>query len=148
MAVSAERDNKPAVIIDLDPQPSAPKWRDLREDESPVVQPAQVNRLGVLLEEASRHGTTFVVIDTSPNSESASPAAGRAADLALIPCRPHWLDLKAIGSSIEFALFAPWAPLGFPQPPPQSQTSKGLPYRQPLYFLWWARRGLNPQPPA
>jgi chromosome partitioning protein len=85
LAVSAERDNKPAVIIDLDPQPSAPKWRDLREDESPVVQPAQVNRLGVLLEEASRHGTTFVVIDTSPNSESASPAAGRAADLALIP---------------------------------------------------------------
>ena len=106
LAVSAERDNKPTVIIDLDPQASASTWKDLREDESPVVQPAQVNRLGVILEEASRQGAAFVVIDTSPNSESASLAAARAADLVLIPCRPHLLDLKAIGSSIELARLA------------------------------------------
>lgn len=65
-----------------------------------------MNRLGVLLEEANRQGATFVVIDTSPNSESASLAAARAADLVLIPCRPHLLDLKAIGSSIELARLA------------------------------------------
>jgi chromosome partitioning protein len=106
LAVSAERDNKPTVIIDLDPQASASTWKDLREDESPVVQPAQVNRLGVILEEASRQGAAFVVIDTSPNSESASLAAARVADLVLIPCRPHLLDLKAIGSSIELARLA------------------------------------------
>jgi len=136
LAVSAERDNQPTVIIDLDSQASASTWKDLWEDESPVVQPAQVNRLGVLLEEANRQGATFVVIDTSPNSESASLAAARAADLVLTPYRRRWLDLKAIGSSIEFALFAPWAPLGSPQNPPQSQTTQGLPTRQPLYYLW------------
>jgi chromosome partitioning protein len=106
LAVSAERDNKPAVIIDLDPQASASTWKDLRAAESPVVQPAQVNRLGVILEEANRQGAAFIVIDTSPNSESASLAAARAADLVLIPCRPHLLDLKAIGSSIELARLA------------------------------------------
>jgi chromosome partitioning protein len=106
LAVSAERNNKPTVIIDLDPQASASTWKDLREADSPVVQPAQVNRLGVILEEAKRQGAAFVVIDTSPNSESASLAAARAADLVLIPCRPHLLDLKAIGSSIELARLA------------------------------------------
>lgn len=106
LAVSAERDNKPTVIIDLDPQASASTWKDLREDESPLVQPAQVNRLAIILEEAKRQGAAFIVIDTSPNSESASLAAARAADLVLIPCRPHLLDLKAISSSIELARLA------------------------------------------
>lgn len=106
LAVSAERDDKPTVIIDLDPQASASTWKDLREGASPIVQPAQVNRLGVILAEADKQGAAFVVIDTSPNSESASLAAARAADLVLIPCRPHLLDLKAIGSSIELARLA------------------------------------------
>jgi chromosome partitioning protein len=106
LAVSAERDNKSTVIIDLDPQASASTWKDLREDESPLVQPAQVNRLAIILEEAKRQGASFIVIDTSPNSESASLAAARVADLVLIPCRPHLLDLKAISSSIELARLA------------------------------------------
>jgi chromosome partitioning protein len=106
LAVAAERDGKPAVIIDLDPQASAATWKDLREDETPIVQPAQVNRLGVILAEAEKQGAAFVVIDTSPNSESSSLSAARAADLVLIPCRPHLLDLKAIGSSIELARLA------------------------------------------
>jgi chromosome partitioning protein len=106
LAVAAERDGKTTVIIDLDPQASAATWKDLRADETPVVQPAQVNRLGVILEEAKKQGAAFAVIDTSPNSESASLAAARSADLVLIPCRPHLLDLKAIGSSIELARLA------------------------------------------
>jgi chromosome partitioning protein len=106
LAVAAERDDKTTVIIDLDPQASASTWKDLREDSTPVVQPAQVNRLGTILAEAERCGAAFVVIDTSPNSESASLAAARAADFVLIPCRPHLLDLKAIGSSIELARLA------------------------------------------
>lgn len=106
LAVAAERDGNTTVIVDLDPQASAATWKDLRQDETPIVQPAQVNRLGVILQEAQKQGATFVVIDTSPNSESASLTAARAADLVLIPCRPHLLDLKAIGSSIELARLA------------------------------------------
>jgi len=106
LAVAAERDDRPTAIIDLDPQASASTWKDLREDDSPVVQPAQANRLSVILSEAEKLGAKFVVIDTSPNSERDSLAAARAADLILIPCRPHLLDLKAIGSSIELARIA------------------------------------------
>lgn len=106
LAVAAELDGKPAVIIDLDQQASATTWKDLRADDSPVVQPAQANRLGIILDEAKKQGAEFIAIDTSPNSESASLSAARAADLVLIPCRPHLLDLKAIHSSIELARIA------------------------------------------
>src|SRR5260370_26084667 len=63
LAVAGERDGKITVIIDLDPQASAATWKDLREEETPTVQPAQVNRLGVILEEAKKQGAAFVVID-------------------------------------------------------------------------------------
>ena len=106
LAVAAERAGKTSVLIDLDPQASAATWKDLRQEETPIVQPAQPNRLTVILEEASKQGAAFAVIDTSPNSESAALAAARAADLVLIPCRPHLLDLKAISSSIEVARLA------------------------------------------
>jgi chromosome partitioning protein len=103
LGVAAERDGKTAVIVDLDPQASAATWKDLRRDETPYVQPAQPSRLHIILKEAEKHGAELAVIDTSPNSESASLAAARAADLVLIPCRPHLLDLKAISASIEIA---------------------------------------------
>ena len=106
LAVAGERDGKASVIVDLDPQASASTWKDLRSGDTPLVQPAQANRLDVILREAENHGADFVVIDTSPNSESASLAAARSADLILIPCRPHLLDLKAISSSIELAKIA------------------------------------------
>jgi chromosome partitioning protein len=106
LAVGAELDGKPTVIIDLDPQASASTWKDLRDDEAPVVQPAQVNRLSVVLAEAEKQGAKLALIDTSPNSENSSLVAARAADLILIPCRPHLLDLKAIHSSIEIARLA------------------------------------------
>jgi chromosome partitioning protein len=106
LAVAAERAGKTSVLIDLDPQASAATWKDLRQEETPIVQPAQPNRLAVILEEASKQGAHLAVIDTSPNSESASLTAARAADLVLIPCRPHLLDLKAISSSIEVARLA------------------------------------------
>jgi chromosome partitioning protein len=103
LAVAAERAGKTSVLIDLDPQASAATWKDLRQEQTPVVQPAQPNRLAVILDEASKQGADLAVIDTSPNSESASLTAARAANLVLIPCRPHLLDLKAISASIEVA---------------------------------------------
>jgi len=106
LAVGAELDKKPTVIIDLDPQASASTWKELRDAEGPIVQPADAQRLPNVLAEAEKHGAKFAVIDTSPNSENVSLVAARAADLVLIPCRPHLLDLKAIHSSIEIARLA------------------------------------------
>jgi chromosome partitioning protein len=106
LAVAAERDEKTAAVIDLDPQASAATWSDVRAGETPAVVSAQPNRLSIVLQEAERCGAEFAIIDTSPNSESASLAAARAADLVLIPCRPHLFDLQAVSTTIELARIA------------------------------------------
>ncbi len=106
LAVAAEREEKTAVVIDLDPQASASTWRDVRDSETPAVVPAQPNRLALVLEEAKKLAARLVIIDTSPNSESASLTAARLADFIVIPCRPNLLDLQAITISVELAKLA------------------------------------------
>ena len=106
LAVASERVDRAAAVVDLDPQGSAATWRDVRDGETPAVVSAQPNRLNRVLEEARHHGAELVLLDTSPNSETASLAAARAADFVLIPCRPHLLDLQAITISVQLARIA------------------------------------------
>ena len=96
LAVAAELAGLPAVIIDLDPQASAAAWRDLREAEGPAVESVQPARLQATLRAASEAGAKFAVIDTPARSENAALEAVRAADLALIPCRPGFFDTAAM----------------------------------------------------
>jgi chromosome partitioning protein len=106
LAVAAEREDVPTVIIDLDPQASAKTWHDLRGKDAPVVVSAQASRMSEVIEVARSNGAELVIIDTAPHSESGALGAARAADLVLIPCRPAILDLKAIGTSGDLAALA------------------------------------------
>lgn len=106
LAVASEREGKPAVIIDLDPQASALVWRDLREAEGPAVVSAQPSRLRQVLDKASEHGAKLAIIDTAPHSEGTALSAARAADFVLIPCRPAILDLRAISASVDLVNLA------------------------------------------
>jgi chromosome partitioning protein len=96
LAVAAERAGKAAVVIDLDPQASAAAWRDLRVAEGPAVQSVQPARLATTLKAAAGAGAEFAVIDTPARSENAALEAVRAADIALIPCRPGFFDTAAM----------------------------------------------------
>jgi chromosome partitioning protein len=96
LAVEAERNGKPAVVIDLDPQASAAAWRDLRQDEGPAVESAQSARLTPILKAAADAGAKLAVIDTPARSENTALDAVRAADVALIPCRPGFFDTAAM----------------------------------------------------
>ena len=106
LAVAAESEDEPTVIIDLDPQASAKTWHDLRGRDAPVVISAQASRLSEMIEVARSNGAELVIIDTAPHSEGAALSAARAADLVLIPCRPAILDLKAIGTSGDLVALA------------------------------------------
>lgn len=106
LAVAAERDWRPAAVIDLDPQGSAAGWADTREAPAPAVVSAQAARLPAVLAAARENGAQLALIDSAPHSESAALAAARAADLVLIPCRPSILDLRAIGSTLDVASLA------------------------------------------
>jgi chromosome partitioning protein len=96
LAVAAERAGKAAVVIDLDPQASAAAWRDLRTAEGPAVESVQPARLATTLKAAAGAGAEFAVIDTPARSENAALEAVRAADIALIPCRPGFFDTAAM----------------------------------------------------
>ena len=100
LAVAAEKQDVPTVLIDLDPQSSAKTWHDIRaEKQAPFVVSAQASRLEDMIEVARANGAELVIIDTAPRTPNAALGAARAADLVLIPCRPAILDLKAIGTS-------------------------------------------------
>ena len=106
LAIAAELDGKDTVIFDLDPQGTALKWRDRRQNESPAVIAAQHSRLLETISVIKKQGGMVLFIDTAPHSESAALAAARAADFVLIPCRPDIFDLEAIVTSIDTAQLA------------------------------------------
>jgi chromosome partitioning protein len=106
LAVAAELQDVPTVIIDLDPQASAKTWHDLRGKDGPVVVSAQASRMSEVIEVARSNDAELIIIDTAPHSESGALGAARAADLVLIPCRPAILDLRAIGTSGDLAALA------------------------------------------
>jgi len=82
LAVAAEVNDLPSVVIDLDPQASAKGWHDSREDETPIIISVQASRLDDALQVARDNGAAFTVIDTAPHSESTALAAARAASVA------------------------------------------------------------------
>jgi chromosome partitioning protein len=107
LAVAAELQDVPTVLIDLDPQSSAKTWHDIRVNkEAPFVVSSQASRLEEVIGASRANGAELVIIDTAPHSESTALSAARAADLVLIPCRPAILDLKAIGTSGDLVALA------------------------------------------
>lgn len=106
LSVAAEHAGHTIALIDLDPQSSAAKWRDNRDGDTPAVISTHSARLQYILELAEENGATLAILDTAPHTETAALDAARAADLALVPCRPSLLDLQAIGSTIDVAQLA------------------------------------------
>jgi chromosome partitioning protein len=97
LAVAALNSGIKSEIVDLDQQASASAWKDQREQATPEVTSVAPGRLAHALKAAEKRGAEFVVIDTAPHSESAALDAARVADLVLVPCRPGYLDVHAIG---------------------------------------------------
>ncbi len=103
LAVCADSHDQGAVIIDLDPQSTATKWSERRDEKSPFVIPAQPIKLGDVIEEAREAGADIVLIDTAPHSTGAVSKAIELADLVLIPCRASVNDIDAIENSVQIA---------------------------------------------
>jgi len=106
LAVAAQRDGQSVLVIDLDPQATATKWADRRKQDTPVITSAQAARLPHLLKTAAANGADLVIIDTPPRVEQASLAAGKAADLILIPCLPAISDLETLSTTMELLKYA------------------------------------------
>lgn len=106
LAVQAASKGKSAIILDLDPQASATGWKDNRKEEKPEVASIQPARLSPVLDSLKKAGADFVFLDTAPHSENASLLAAQISDFILVPCRPAFLDLKAIESTANLIKLA------------------------------------------
>ena len=93
-------------MIDLDPQASAAKWDDQRDDDTPFVVTAPASRLPEVLDRAKDAGAPLAILDTAPHTETAALDAANVAQMALIPCKPALIDLHAITSTINVVRIA------------------------------------------
>lgn len=102
LAVEGVKAGRRVAVIDLDPQATAAKWGDRREDkESPAVVSCQAARLSQVLAAAAEQGAQLVIIDTPGKSSDAAIAAVKAADLILVPIQPHMFDIETLESVAE-----------------------------------------------
>jgi len=101
LAVLAGNEGKRVVLIDCDPQKSAGDWWRARAADAPVLVETPAAQLPAVLKAAAADGYDLALIDTAPHANADATAAARAADLALIPCRPSILDLRAIGATVD-----------------------------------------------
>ena len=99
LAVAAEKAGHSTLLVDLDPQASAAKWKDHREAETPVVVATPISRLKEILSKAKEAGATLVILDTAQNSDSED--AAEIADMVLIPAHTSSSDLYALTSTIN-----------------------------------------------
>ena len=99
LAVAAHLAGLKAGVLDLDPQSSASKWGDIRE-EDPLVTDAKAERLPKFVEAARGLGMEFLILDTPPSASNEAHHAIAASDLIIVPCRPGFYDLAAIKNSI------------------------------------------------
>jgi chromosome partitioning protein len=96
LAVTASKNGHTVAVMDVDPQATASKWTDRRENEHPWVVPTHSARLAAAIEQAKRQGVDFVVIDTPPHSATDAAEAARRADVVLTPIEPHLFALETV----------------------------------------------------
>lgn len=101
LAAAAIEQNCKVVIADTDPQASSSVWRARRAKTSPEVYRYTAKRLKKDINDFSKTGTDFLIIDTPPHSTKDATIAAALADFVVIPSRPAILDLAAIGDSVS-----------------------------------------------
>ena len=108
IAVEAMRNGLTVAVIDLDPQPSACAWADLRQKrDEPVVIDAKPARLAAAVETArAQSGLDLLIIDTGGRTEEGAFAAAKASDLVIVPIQPSAVDLKSIPATRDLIAMA------------------------------------------
>jgi chromosome partitioning protein len=106
LAVASTRAGFATVVIDLDPQATASKWKDRRSDENPAVVAAPASRLEPVLEASRRAEIDLAIIDTAGRSDDIALKAARAADLVLIPCRPNMVEIETLTAVKDVLMLA------------------------------------------
>jgi chromosome partitioning protein len=100
LAVAAMHAGRSVLVVDLDPQQSAMKWSNIREQDAPKVVPAVMPDLNKVLADAGKR-FDLVIIDTSPRADRDCIEVCRKADLVILPVRPALWDVVALEETMH-----------------------------------------------
>ena len=106
IAVAAAEQGLAPVIIDIDQQANAAKWKDRRPTENVAVVATAQSRIKQTVDTARKHGADFIVIDSPGHNDSAAMETVRAADIVLLPVEAqmfHFDTLPAMRDLIRLA---------------------------------------------
>lgn len=103
LSVMASSPDKPALLIDTDPQRSLAWWWKLRDADTPAIIECDARELRDIIPAAKNDGFNYVIIDTPPHAETSIADAMRASDLVLVPTRPGPFDLAAVATTFGLA---------------------------------------------
>ncbi len=95
LAVLADEEGVPSLLIDMDEQGSLSVWQGLRKAPTPLVVPSRPEELAEVLDTARRDGRIkWAFLDAPPLSNESVALVMRAVSLVLIPARPSIFDLS------------------------------------------------------
>lgn len=104
LAVLADRDGAPSLLVDTDAQGSLLLWQRARDLRTPLVVPCQRHEIAEVLATARRdRNVEWVFIDGPPQTGEDVAATIAAATLVLIPSRPALFDLASLPTTIALA---------------------------------------------
>ena len=103
LSVFADAPDRPALLIDTDPQASLAFWHELRAAETPLLVKCTAKDLPAVLDDARAEGIEWVFIDTPPHNAAAIAEAMRAADIIVVPLRPAVFDIAAVAATLDMA---------------------------------------------
>lgn len=109
LAVAAQAAGLDVALFDLDPQASACKWSDRRQQElgeagnTPTVRDIQIARLPHYLDAMREAGADLVILDCPPVHRDIAHDAASAADFILVPTKPEFYDISAMQQTVTAA---------------------------------------------
>ena len=101
MAVAAFDAGKSVVVVDTDPQGSAFAWWKIRGAEQPYMVQCRPGEVAEIKNRAKADGLDLIIIDSAPAHSDDVATGSELSDLILIPSRPSFLDLDAIGTTVK-----------------------------------------------
>ncbi len=103
LAVCAGELGKKVLLADLDPQETAVKWWQSREDDKgiqAVKVPQNVEKVKQVIKAGRDKGFDFLIFDTVGQDTNLHNAIIGLASLCVIPCQPSLPDIRAVKSTI------------------------------------------------
>lgn len=110
LALHLERQMRPCLLVDDDPQGSLTLWNEQRAGSALPLKIVKRD-IAHVVKKAKQADIEWIFIDTPPNNSVSVIQAIEAATLVVIPCRPGLFDLEAVQDTIALArrLHTPYA---------------------------------------